>query len=276
MSTSQQIMTLWSIVLLYIVYINQVYGEEYITGYIGQSVVLKSGVDQSWNLTRVQWSIYTNTTFIASLNNGKINTDRFWRHKGRLELNRTTGDLTIKDVRMDDNMIYTVTLLNSNEYRENVNVNLTVQERLMKPDIQNALNISKDGQCHIVLKCIPSGKNVLLSWTPVGMFNGSYISGSPKSIDSILWMSFSVNRSVTFNCTASSGQQNESNQITVGCTEENQKPEVCSLCSSCTFMVFMAIVLTAVVCGSLYAFKDKIKAAWVDGHLCVFQSIYTC
>ncbi|XP_052006663.1 uncharacterized protein si:cabz01074946.1 isoform X2 [Xyrauchen texanus] len=276
MSTSQRTMTLWSTVLLYIVYINQVCGEEYIMGYVGQSVVLKSGVDQSWNITRVQWSIYINTTFIASLNNGKINTDRFWRHNGRLELNRTTGDLTIKDVRMDDNMIYTVALLNSNDDRVNARVNLTVQERLMKPDIQNALKISKDGQCHIVLKCIPSGKNVILSWTPVGMFNGSYISGSPKSIDSILWMSFSVNRSVTFNCTASSGQQNESSQITVECTEENQKPKVCSVCSSCAFMVFIAIVLIAVFCGLLYALKDKIKAAWEDGHHYVFQSIYTC
>ncbi|XP_051568175.1 SLAM family member 5-like isoform X2 [Myxocyprinus asiaticus] len=255
-------MTLQSVVLLFIVYIHQVCArDENITGYIGQSVILKSGVDQSWNLTRVQWSIYENTTFIASLNNGKINTDRFWRHKGRLELNPKTGDLTINDLRLDDNMIYSVALVNSNEAREDAEVNLTVQERLMKPDIQKAFNFTKDGQCYIVLKCIPSGENVILSWTPVGVFNGSYISGSPKSKDSILLISFSGNRSVTFNCTASSGQHNESNQITVGCTEENQKPEVCSLCSSCTSMVLLAIVITAVVFGLLYASKDMIKAA---------------
>lgn len=98
-----------------------------ITGFLGQSVVLKSGADRSWNLSKVQWSIYQNTTYIASLKDGIVTIFKFWRHQGRLDLNSTTGDLTIKNVNMDDSMIYTAALVNSDDTRRNVKVHLIVQ-----------------------------------------------------------------------------------------------------------------------------------------------------
>lgn len=101
--------------------------DSHTTGYVGKSVVLKSGADPSWTLTRVQWSIYDNTTYIASLRNGKTHTDRFLRHKGRLELNKKSGDLTIKNLKMDDSMTYTVELLTSNTIRNENKVHLQVQ-----------------------------------------------------------------------------------------------------------------------------------------------------
>ncbi len=101
--------------------------EEYITGYSGQSVVLKSGADRSWHLTRVQWSIYKNTTFIASLKDGEVIIYKFWRHKGRLDLNNETGDLTIRNVTKDDSMIYSVALVTSDGTRKQDKVHLTVQ-----------------------------------------------------------------------------------------------------------------------------------------------------
>lgn len=97
-----------------------------ITGFAGQSVVLKSGADKAWNLSKVQWSIYQNTTYIASLKDGIV-IFKFWRHQGRLELNSTTGDLTIKNVNMNDSMIYTAALVSSDGNRRNVKVHLLVQ-----------------------------------------------------------------------------------------------------------------------------------------------------
>jgi len=101
--------------------------EERITGYLGQSVVLKTGADTSWNLTKVQWSIYTNTTYIASLKDGNVTLYPFWTHKGRVKLDPKTGDLTIENVTMQDGMVYTVTLVSSNGSRINTEVHLTVR-----------------------------------------------------------------------------------------------------------------------------------------------------
>lgn len=101
--------------------------EEYITGYSGQSVVLKSGADRLWNLTRVQWSIYKNTTYIASLKDGEVIIYNFWRYQGRLELSKETGDLTIRDVTTDDSMTYNMNLVAADDWREQDKVHLTVR-----------------------------------------------------------------------------------------------------------------------------------------------------
>lgn len=269
MLISQQAMSLCRVVLLCIVCIHQVRGrEEYITGYSGQSVVLKSGADRSWNLTRVQWSIYKNTTYIAGLKDGDLIIYNFWRHQGRLDLNNETGDLTIRNVTVNDSLTYNVALVTSDGGREQAKVHLTVQESLKTPDIQiQMLHSLSDGQCYIALECTAFGQNVNLSWAPDGEFNGSYISGIPNSVVSslVLFASFSGDRNVTFNCNASSGQQTVTRQMRVGCSEEGQKCEVCTACSSCTPAVICSILFTAVFLLSLYAIsknKDRILDAW--------------
>ncbi|XP_057199401.1 uncharacterized protein si:cabz01074946.1 isoform X2 [Triplophysa rosa] len=209
-------------------------GDEHTTGYVGKSVVLKSGADQSWILTRVQWSIYHNTTYIASLQNGETLTERFWIHKGRLKLNNKTGDLTIKNLSMDDTMTYTVNMVTSNNRKES-KIHLKVQERLKKPNIHQVFNSFKDGHCHIFLSV----------------------------------------KYATFRCTASTGQQSETQQIKVGCKEETKLAKACSSCS-CALMVFLGIICTAVVFGLLYVCKGKLKATCANGPLHVYQSLFKC
>lgn len=77
-------------------------------GYIGESVVLKSGIDQSLNLSRIEWSIFDNSTYIATIRGTNKNVDRWPPFKGRLDLDTASGDLTIKDLRVSDSMKYTV------------------------------------------------------------------------------------------------------------------------------------------------------------------------
>ncbi|XP_073693759.1 SLAM family member 5 [Garra rufa] len=278
-------MSLCRIVLLSFVCIHHVSGSDiYITGYRGHPVILQSGADRSWNLTRVQWSIYKNTTYIASFKDGKVTIFNFWRHEGRFELDNETGDLTIRDVRMDDSMTYNVALVTSNDTRKQFKVHLSVQERL-QIDIQKTLHSLKDSQCHIALVCNASVQNVNLSWMPDGKFNGSYISGIQKNDNSalVLFASFSGNRNATFNCTSSSGQQTETKQMTVGCSDEKQTCEACTICSlcsscsSCASSVMWTIVLTAVVVLVLaYAFtknRDRIIAACPERPRKVIQRV---
>lgn len=100
------------------------------------------------------------------------------------------------------------------------------------------LHFLNDSQCYIVLECTGFGQNVNLSWAPDGEFNGSYISGIPKSVVSplVLFSSFSGNRNVTFNCTASSGQQTVTRQMTVGCSGGSHQHIVASL-GCCTLHI---------------------------------------
>lgn len=61
-------------------------------GYLGENITMPSGVNPSWNLTKIEWSILTNTTWIATYRNGISNTERFHQYTGRLSLNTTSGN----------------------------------------------------------------------------------------------------------------------------------------------------------------------------------------
>lgn len=271
-------MSIYTVVLVCIIYNNQVFGrEERVTVYLGQSALLKTGSDRPWNLTRVQWSIYKNTTYIASLRDRLVTIFDFWRYRDRLELNSNTGDLTIKDVRMDDTLTYTVDLVNADGTRPQHKVHLTVKERLEKPKIHKMLYSLSDGQCHVALNCTVPGRNVILSWTPDGYFNGSYLSGNPTSTNplSVVFISFRGTGNVTFNCTASSQEQVESTLMTVGCSENPQMCEVCSFCRPCStggFCVLCYIVLTAVLVVFAYKNKERIKDFCMNGPVQFIQN----
>ncbi|XP_056308462.1 SLAM family member 5 [Danio aesculapii] len=273
-------MSLHTVVLMCIIYIHQVFGgEERVTVYLGQSAVLKTGSDRPWNLTRVQWSIYKNTTYIASLRDRNVTLFDFWRYRGRLELNNNTGDLTIKDVRMNDSLTYTVDLVNADGTRPQHKVHLTVKERLEKPKIHKVLHSLSDGQCHVALNCTVTGRNVILSWTPDEYFNGSYLSGNLNSVNplSVVFISFSSTGNVTFNCTASSEEQMESTVMTVGCSENTQKCEVCGPCGTSGFCVLCYIVLVALLVAALvytYRHKEQIKDFCINGPVQFIQNLW--
>lgn len=98
-----------------------------VTGYTNKSVVLPSGADSSWTLKRIRWSIYENLTYIAVFQNGQENVDRSPLFTKRLELNRASGDLTIKNVLSRDALRYSVELLGQNNERKTSYVQLSVE-----------------------------------------------------------------------------------------------------------------------------------------------------
>ncbi|XP_069014938.1 uncharacterized protein [Embiotoca jacksoni] len=84
-----------------------------VQGYLGDNITLTSGADPSWTLSKIEWSIFTNTTWIATYHAGDVNTNRVFQFKGRLNLNTTSGDLIIRNLTTNDAMEYTVEVLNS-------------------------------------------------------------------------------------------------------------------------------------------------------------------
>lgn len=82
-----------------------------VTGDIGKSVVLESTADPSWQLTIIRWSIYGNFTYIAHLQGNEENVELSSLFTKRLVLNKSSGDLTIKNVSLSDALKYRVDLV---------------------------------------------------------------------------------------------------------------------------------------------------------------------
>ncbi|XP_032438366.1 SLAM family member 5 [Xiphophorus hellerii] len=148
----------------------KVLGETGITtkveGYVGDTIILPAKAFKTWTLSRIDWSILSNNTWIATWDQGGINTERRPEYKGRLSLNTSTGDLTMQDLRLRDAMTYNVDLLNASNYNIVNRVQLVVKERLKKPTIQLYQNFAKseNGGCVLVLNCSSLDTGINFSW----------------------------------------------------------------------------------------------------------------
>lgn len=63
-----------------------------VSGDLGGTVKLRSFANPSWRLTKIEWSIFTNNTWIATYIREKTITDHVPQYKGRLSLNTATGN----------------------------------------------------------------------------------------------------------------------------------------------------------------------------------------
>ncbi|XP_022541527.2 uncharacterized protein si:cabz01074946.1 isoform X1 [Astyanax mexicanus] len=194
-----------------------------VTGYVGQSVVLKTGVDPSLvHLSRIQWSIYPNTSIIVVWDSGDLK-EPFWRHKGRLTLNISTGDLQIKNLRVDDSLTYTVSLLTETTDQTEIQFELVVQEHLSKPDIAVLFSSLVKDTCIIALRCSIAEAGITLSWAPPDGFDQPFWNSNNTNNSSELWTSIKPHTNITFTCNASDSNRKASSQKVVQCQEEEPK-----------------------------------------------------
>ncbi|XP_041738476.2 CD48 antigen [Coregonus clupeaformis] len=198
------------------------------TGYLGDSVTLSSGANISWGLSKIEWSIFKNVTWIATYQKSteSLRTDRFWQFKSRLKLNFSSGDLEIRDVRKEDSLVYSVLLQDSAGEQHNKKFQLTVTERLSKPNVHKVFSVLRESHCVMALQCSSSQKDTHLSWEPVAAFNDPFWRGNPNTNVSVVWTSYSPNRDANFTCTASNGHSKASRVVTERCQEEQPKPDV--------------------------------------------------
>uniref|UniRef100_A0A3Q3MBT9 Immunoglobulin domain-containing protein n=1 Tax=Mastacembelus armatus TaxID=205130 RepID=A0A3Q3MBT9_9TELE len=179
-----------------------------ISGYLGHNITLPSGVDPSWILTRIEWSVFSNTTWIATYYNGKINTDRLSQYKGRLSLDKTSGDLTIHNLNTKDAREYTVNLIN------NGNQSIRKIELTVKRKCQDS---SKEG-CWMQVHCSTPDKGVTFHWEvnppSVLTYSRSKQDGNVPLL--VAFLSTSQNP-VNFTCTCSTETQNASTVFTSKC-----------------------------------------------------------
>ncbi|CAK6982360.1 uncharacterized protein si:cabz01074946.1 isoform X3 [Scomber scombrus] len=152
------------ILFILLIQVAHVQSLEEVNGYLGDSVTLPSGGNPSWKLSVINWSIFPNVTFIASYRNGNKNTDRLSRYKGRLDLNTSSGDLTIRNLTRDDDMEYTVDLIDTERNNIVNKINVTVLKHLQKPTINTISSKSTEEGCWIWLRCTTADESVNFSW----------------------------------------------------------------------------------------------------------------
>eukprot|EP00066_Takifugu_rubripes_P030140 XP_011619406.1 PREDICTED: uncharacterized protein LOC105419503 isoform X2 [Takifugu rubripes] len=136
-------------------------GTKRIIKFAGETVNLPSGVNRVFS--QVFWSIFLNSTYIASYGKGKVKLDWHPQYNGRLDLNTSTGDLTIRNLMKQDARVYKVEFDSSEELFEET-IELSVNEVLLPPKITVVSNQTKDGWRRLELICSSMAEDVAFTW----------------------------------------------------------------------------------------------------------------
>ncbi|KAM4611601.1 SLAM family member 9 [Polymixia lowei] len=226
---------------------------KHVYGYLGESVILPSRASE--NISRIEWSILPNITWIATFRNNKLQY-RFWRYMGRLSLNTSSGDLVIRNLTREDALEYTVDLTNSKRKDSQNKVKLTVRQHLEKPSIGTQLSVLKDGRCLIVLNCSSPDQDVGFSWLAQPQTSINASAYHRDSHNAVFWTLFGPNSDVDFTCTTSKNAENASNVMKATCYGET--PELVQK-ESITGFVFLGIFIGVVIGILLCLFRPQIQ-----------------
>nr|XP_057925330.1 uncharacterized protein si:cabz01074946.1 [Doryrhamphus excisus] len=187
--------------------------------YRGEAVTLSSASDPSWKPVSIKWSVYFNETWIATFHGGKTNTEWFFLFRGRLSLNTTTGDLTIRNVTKEDAMDYSVELIDVDKRSMVAEVTLAVREHLQEPTMRTLFAVHLDGGCWVGLRCSSQDVGVNLSWALEPPLGNSYNMLEPVSRSGVVVVVAFLHfyDVVRFTCTSSRHAENISSSLQRKC-----------------------------------------------------------
>ncbi|XP_051257942.1 uncharacterized protein si:cabz01074946.1 isoform X1 [Dicentrarchus labrax] len=238
-----------------------------VPGYLGDTVTLPSQANSSWTLSKIEWSVFSNTTWIATYRNGRKVTERFYLYKGRLRLNITSGDLMIRNVNTMDAMEYSVNLINTQGQSSVKKVKLIVKQLPQKPNIENVTTTSTKGGCWVGLICSSPEIGVDLSWkVEPPIVNVFDLSNSGNS--ALLAFINTKTTHVKFSCISRRATDQTSNDITLKCDDDQPQPgpspQPQLILHRCRhFAFFIGGILTVLVPVILICcFKEQIIRAW--------------
>ncbi|XP_056225948.1 SLAM family member 9 isoform X2 [Seriola aureovittata] len=228
---------------------------EGVPGYLGANVTLKSGANASWNLSKIEWSVFSNNTWIATYRKGITNIERISRYKGRLSLNISSGDLTIHNLTSEDAMEYTVDLINTMKKGTVNKIKLEVMQRLKKPSVKELVSAPVEGGCFVVFDCSSQDQDVTLSWEVKPLNNTAYNMSNPDGKPGVLLAFLNTTQKLAnFTCTSSRTTEKASNAVTAKCHENP--------CPGCAPMFFLGLFIAFAMSVGMYCFREKIESAW--------------
>ncbi|XP_040039154.2 uncharacterized protein LOC120823123 [Gasterosteus aculeatus] len=196
-----------------------------ISGFLRDSVTLSSGVDPSWELSSIVWSIFSNSTRIATYSGNRKNLDRVARYKGRLALDSSTGDLTIHHLTSEDALQYTVDLTGTTQGQKSLDtVTVSVMERLQNPNVE--VFESKSNKCHWSVRCESTDDGVLLSLeaTPPAVTSSYNLPDTNGLSVAFLDIRGSTQHPFKVTCTSHRGEEKASSSVNATCGGNKLKP----------------------------------------------------
>ncbi|KAL2079193.1 hypothetical protein ACEWY4_024937 [Coilia grayii] len=211
-----------------------------VIAYEGDRVTLPSRRNSTWNLDRIQWSIFSNITFIATLRRGELATDLFWSYTGRLTLNTTTGDLHVNDVKKTDATLYSV-LLMDNGSQENHKVKLKVRDRLPVPNVNYTVSPIHEGHCKVNLRCGPRREKLAIRWNSTGPVTFPSLADN----SSVLQAELKEHSTANFTCIITDEDRHESSTTQVSCKLKERHRDILAF-----FAFFLGLFVGLVYGGS--------------------------
>uniref|UniRef100_A0AAQ4QQR4 Immunoglobulin domain-containing protein n=1 Tax=Gasterosteus aculeatus aculeatus TaxID=481459 RepID=A0AAQ4QQR4_GASAC len=192
-----------------------------ISGFLGGNVTLPSGVDPSWELSSIVWTIFLNSTWIATYRNKWKNLDHLARYKGRLGLNSSTGDLTIHHLTLEDALQYTVALTGTPGQKSLNKVTVRVTS---KCNGSRYVFESKSNKCHWSVRCESTDEGVLLSLeaTPPAVTSGCNLTDTNGHSVALLYIRGSTQHPVEVTCTSHRGEEKASSSVKATCSGETR------------------------------------------------------
>ncbi|MEQ2279982.1 hypothetical protein AMECASPLE_014861, partial [Ameca splendens] len=226
-----------------------------VSGYVGETIILPSGADPSWTLSRIDWSIFINTTWIATFDDEGINTDRRPEYKGRLKLDEHSGNLTILSLRQSDALEYTVELLNEERHTDVNKIRLIVKQHLKKPTITAIQSTETEAGCTLVLSCSSPDNGVNYSWE-IKPSCRHYSNISQSGASELLAFCQTSADPVNVNCTARNNMETASSNWTSKCKGPDKTH---TSRDRYGLMFFYGFLVGAVVMVAVYYFRGERK-----------------
>ncbi|KAM8897533.1 uncharacterized protein AB9W97_008895 [Spinachia spinachia] len=223
-----------------------------IYGFLSDDVTLPSGADPSWKHSSIKWSIFSNITRIATYLNGVENLNRVARYEGRLGLNLSTGDLTIRRLTFEDALQYTVDLTSTTGENRVNKATVRVMKRIPKPTV--TVFELPTNKCHWLVQCQSSAAGVLLSWgaAPAAANFSCKHTGADGLPVAFLDLLHSGRPPVDVTCVSRRGAEEASSSVRLTCGGDDREPTVGPNTRARYLLVFLAGLALGVIALFLY------------------------
>ncbi|XP_078791860.1 lymphocyte function-associated antigen 3 [Oryzias latipes] len=230
--------------LILVLHAVQMETQEKISAYAGENVTLASGAKSGQRLKGIEWSVYGNTTWIATFLDGIEDKERHDQFQNRLGLNTISGDLTIYNLTSKDAMIYTVEIIDSNNKDNRKQIELEVKQRLQVPTIKEIDISGTQEGCFIALNCSSSEKDVNFSWQ---VSPRSMASWSTKNGSSYIFVHTNSMQDLLFTCNSTKGDKSAHQDFLARCDVKKLPHSR----ERCTILFYIGIALGVLITSVL-------------------------
>ncbi|XP_039597011.1 uncharacterized protein LOC120518333 isoform X3 [Polypterus senegalus] len=114
---------------------------------MGTTVVLTTSISDDLEILNIEWSIFTNFTFIARYTPTRTRIDWIPEYRGRLSLSTNNGSLEIKDLKIEDSRKYTcmIRFKQREEYKDGIELKVYEPSKHIDINASNKIQFILNG-----------------------------------------------------------------------------------------------------------------------------------